>query len=830
MTPPASLRPSAPRLVALATLLVGTLLLLLGGRDVAPATAAPVRCETAPLGAATGWTEFVAGDGRRGSESEGAIAYGGSLQASGMTVGTRLASSAATPTLVVAGTGNSFNLQRGSAYVGTLTGRINFNGGGSRLASSPLDIPAAFVALRDASARWGALPSTGTASVVNSDSTVTPMGGNVLLLTGTNSDLNVFTVTRAQLTGIRATFIDTPAGSTTLINVLGADPVTVNGEVRYRSGNSFVQSNDGTTQRNATTLWNLPAATGMTLNTNAAYGGSILAPRAQVVAQSIGHNLGQVIAQGFSSNYETHQHLFTGCLPTAEVPATPAELLTTKGVDRTTAVPGEVATFALGATNRGGTAAADVVLTDVVPAGLTIGTLPAGCARDGRTVRCVAGTLVPGDGATFRIPVTVEAPSSPIGGGDDRITPYKVQSDWTLDGGASTTARLACNAGDLLGDGSVRIVDIDPQYGDDRGAIEVRRATATAPGTFEAVLVNHGRGRAQGRLHLACLPAATDGGRALRTAAPVVTTATLPAGTHELPLACGTDRIAIRPGIDVVRGSARIVGSRATDDGATRRLIVEVGPDDADLTVSAGCLERQTATDRGAVRLGWTTISRTVVVPAGATVDEQLICGEQQKGIVAGWTLAPGVVQAGHEPQIKSRVFTLSNAGTAPQPVELQLLCLDDRTGPPTAIGGGSAQLVNTVNATSTTPQGPGAVLSATATVTRTSGAATRSAVRTVTLRSTNVNVVLRCTKGCSGVATVRTAGRLRTSGRTYRAKVRVGAKRFVTRPARTTTVSVRVPARVRAALRRTRGAQVEIVLRDARGRRAYRTVGLRKR
>ena len=73
---------------------------------------------------------YVETNGTRGAESEGSIAYGGSFSGSGFTVGSHLPSStpASTPTLVVAGTHGTFNLQRGSAYVDPQTG-VNFNGG-----------------------------------------------------------------------------------------------------------------------------------------------------------------------------------------------------------------------------------------------------------------------------------------------------------------------------------------------------------------------------------------------------------------------------------------------------------------------------------------------------------------------------------------------------------------------------------------------------------------------------------------------------------------------------------------------------------------------------
>ena len=178
----------------LAAAAAGVLALL--GLSAPSAGAAPIACATgAPLGAAQGWTEFVAGNGQRGSESEGSVAYGGNLD--GMTVGTRLTSGKDDPTLVVAGTASGwFNLQKGSAYAPNRTGGgVNFNGGGHFLATNPIDFTTAFLDLRSRSASWAAVAANGTADVVNSDVTGTSLGGNVLWLRGSDAQINVFSVT-----------------------------------------------------------------------------------------------------------------------------------------------------------------------------------------------------------------------------------------------------------------------------------------------------------------------------------------------------------------------------------------------------------------------------------------------------------------------------------------------------------------------------------------------------------------------------------------------------------------------------------------------------------
>ena len=191
-----------------------------GGGAVA---SAPVTCQPVanPLGAATGWTEFVETDGTRGAESEGSIAYGGSFAGSGFTVGSHLPTStpASTPTLVVAGSHGTFNLQRGSAYVTPQNG-VNFNGGpgSGYLGSNPVDFASAFAALRATSASWATFTPNGTATTVTSNPL--PGGQVTLVLSGTDPDLNVFQIAASDL-GSKQVGLDVPQRSTVLVNETG---------------------------------------------------------------------------------------------------------------------------------------------------------------------------------------------------------------------------------------------------------------------------------------------------------------------------------------------------------------------------------------------------------------------------------------------------------------------------------------------------------------------------------------------------------------------------------------------------------------------------------
>lgn len=102
----------------------------------------------------------------------------------------------------------------------------------------------------------------------------------------------------------------------------------------------------------------------------------------------------------------------TGQPPTGEPPATaapgataapatatpaPATMLLTKEADRTVVWPGLDITFTLALTNQGATSVRDIVLEDVLPAGMTPGEIRSpGATWDGRTLRARTPVLAPG--------------------------------------------------------------------------------------------------------------------------------------------------------------------------------------------------------------------------------------------------------------------------------------------------------------------------------------------------------------------------------------------------------------------------------------------------
>lgn len=373
-------------------LLVGTGALAVTASQPAAAVTAASGCVTTdhPLGAAEGYTEFIEGSGSRGSESEGAIAWGGDLAASGMTVGTRLSLGAHEATLVVGGTHGTFNLQKGSAYVTPATG-VNFNGGGHYLATNPIDVTAAFADLRTRSAGWATAPATGTAALE------TVGGQSVLVLSGSDPTLNVFSVTPAQLVSGSGVAYDVPNGAGILVNVSGAS-VTLQGQMWIKNGGGASQVNDGTMTSRPEVLWNFHQATTVTMSLGSAWGGTILAPYAFLDVRSVGHTIGQMIAKTFRSDFETHQRLYPGSaclppLPSAEHPSIELDKTASAITDLDGNGPdvGDTVDYAFRVTNTGDVALGSIAVADPMFPGLTC---PTGSLAPGGIVSCSSRTHV----------------------------------------------------------------------------------------------------------------------------------------------------------------------------------------------------------------------------------------------------------------------------------------------------------------------------------------------------------------------------------------------------------------------------------------------------
>ncbi|WP_312369454.1 hypothetical protein, partial [Stenotrophomonas sp.] len=138
-----------------------------------------------------------------------------------------------------------------------------------------------------------------------------------------------------------------------------------------------------------------------------------------------------------------------GCSSTVTTPVNAPKLKVVKTASAASFIVGVPASYTL-TINNGGTAAttAATAVSDPIPAGLTIGTLPAGCSASGQTVTCtIAAGLAVGSNTSFTIPVTPTAAAAAnvtntatISGGGDAACPSGSDCSSTVTTPVSTPA------------------------------------------------------------------------------------------------------------------------------------------------------------------------------------------------------------------------------------------------------------------------------------------------------------------------------------------------------------------------------------------------------
>ncbi|WP_211231704.1 IPTL-CTERM sorting domain-containing protein [Ottowia thiooxydans] len=118
----------------------------------------------------------------------------------------------------------------------------------------------------------------------------------------------------------------------------------------------------------------------------------------------------------------------TNCSGNSSGTITAPQLLITKRAEPSTLVVGQSANYILTISNNGGAATnAAITVSDVVPTGLTLGSMPSGCGATGQTVSCTISSLAINGTTSFTIPVTaqnsingqsIQNTASATGGGD----------------------------------------------------------------------------------------------------------------------------------------------------------------------------------------------------------------------------------------------------------------------------------------------------------------------------------------------------------------------------------------------------------------------------
>ncbi|MGZ5000969.1 MAG: choice-of-anchor A family protein [Methylomonas sp.] len=259
------------------------------------------------LGIAGQFNAFVLGDmSASHSDVEGRLAVGGNLTLDHYAVGMQLDNSHGTRDDLVVGGDLSFsdgriyngNARSGGAAsiaesVGFYSGEDSSIRNGSYQAGNPVDFQQVGHELIEKSSSWGGLSANGLTELND-------WGG--LRLSGSDRNLNIFSLSAEQLMKTSLFWLDTPENAWTLVNVVGKNVTmkefgfyrTVAGQQERIPDNAPPQRHDGSWTQNI--LFNLVDADFLEVH---AIGikGSILAPLADTVFYN-GHIDGNLIVGG----------------------------------------------------------------------------------------------------------------------------------------------------------------------------------------------------------------------------------------------------------------------------------------------------------------------------------------------------------------------------------------------------------------------------------------------------------------------------------------------------------------------------------------------------
>jgi choice-of-anchor A domain-containing protein len=286
------------------------------------------------LGQAGAFNEFsIQNATRSNSDVQGRAAYGGNASVNSFSFGAGLPINASRDDLIVGGNlsigSGGGQLQSGSGiYAGTLSGpgTLGHPHGTLTHQAPPFSFATEGANLSSEAAAISALTQNGTVSTSG-------VGYVVKTLTGTDPTQNVFSLTAAQLAGANELDLKVPftasSASTTLINVIGDYSVTTKplNVIKIWNGTTFEQDggSPSTNFQNvrARLLFNF-SSSNVTIATNMAWEGTILAPQATVTIGQ-GQTNGGVIGNVINGTGQTNNALFdpNGCLPPGQSAQTP---------------------------------------------------------------------------------------------------------------------------------------------------------------------------------------------------------------------------------------------------------------------------------------------------------------------------------------------------------------------------------------------------------------------------------------------------------------------------------------------------------------------------
>jgi len=298
------------------------------------ASCAVCLADTAPFGVASAYNLVALGyNGTDGNISTTADVEGRIAAANQVTVGTTIDSklgsdpygALANGYAMVAGVGisatNNFQISGGgNVYAPTNSANYNWNESPKGTVVSTGTDPINFTTLRTTldseSTKLGKLTPNGTVTLG------TGSNPSWLVLSGTSSTLNVFTVTALEFASANNPLdIEVPAGSTVIINVEGTN-VTL-GTGIYFNGKQESDTNDDS----GMILFNFPDAS--TVAIDGQLDGAVLAPFATLTGTS--QMGGTFIAAAIGQTGEVHNDEFEGTLPSTPSPTPEPGSLTLMG-------------------------------------------------------------------------------------------------------------------------------------------------------------------------------------------------------------------------------------------------------------------------------------------------------------------------------------------------------------------------------------------------------------------------------------------------------------------------------------------------------------------
>lgn len=307
--------------LALVVVLAASAWVVAGAADPRDARGQGASGDCVALGTPGDFSVFVHGDYASGNtQVDGRVFAGDDATVSGWAVGVRNTPDPGRVDLLVGGdlSANGTQAPNGSVrYAGTFTGQMATPNGTLARAPLPFSPATEFATLDELADRLGGLAATGTVSAPNAAGAIT--------LEGTDQTRNVFELTSAQLGDAREVLVRVPAGSTTVVTVLGDDVSTAAPnaltQVAYWNGSSYQQLGDAPPAELAAlrdaTLWNIPQASRVQIGPGIAFPGSVLAPRAAVEFTGNAQLYGQLWAASLHGQGTSRQGTFRGCLPPA---------------------------------------------------------------------------------------------------------------------------------------------------------------------------------------------------------------------------------------------------------------------------------------------------------------------------------------------------------------------------------------------------------------------------------------------------------------------------------------------------------------------------------